>query len=551
MEHRAEPRFLVSSPIRVIVPGNPARILNCDLIDVSATGMRFISSETVPADEIVAVEVDSRLVLAEIRYCQPRGDKFVSGVRRLHEIAKGAELTDSGACATEMIWNLRRHISAGGERDSKALAMKALEEIVGRGEVSAEVPEPSRVQTPPPEPIPAQNNVQAPAITIPSVPKTDELPRQEPVAAVPIYEMPLEAAAIDESPVAEAAAPTPIDVLEGDYTDAPASAVPAASGSAEIESREPVVAVPIDKSPLEEPARTIPTEVLERHETVAPVPEVRAANESPEIKPRAPLEAAAIGEAPREKPAGTIPTEVLERHETGAPVPEVQATAGSAEIKPQEPVVAKLPVIVAAAKVPVKVLIPSVTDAVAADPLSAARSAVQSSAGASDGSGRPSRSWRVPLGIAAGLVLAGVIGFNLMQRRTQANSPDPAIAVEAAKVAPPPVAAAPSVPPAPVPSPIETPAKTVAAHHAQIKVLQASWISIAVDGGKAAQTVLHKGDTRELDFSQKAFLWLGNAPGVEITLDNAAIGPLKGTVRMVQLTPHGVEYPNYPPQSPK
>ena len=88
MEYRAEPRFPVRSPIRVIVPGDPARILSCDLIDVSATGMRFITAERVTPDEIVAVEVDSRLVLVEIRYCQPRGDKFVAGVKRLQEIPK-------------------------------------------------------------------------------------------------------------------------------------------------------------------------------------------------------------------------------------------------------------------------------------------------------------------------------------------------------------------------------------------------------------------------------------------------------------------------------
>ena len=134
MERRIESRFPVRSTIRVIVPGTPARVLSCELIDVSGTGLRFLATQSLGLEEIVAVEVDHQLILAEIRYCQPRSDKFVVGVRRLHEIAKSAELTDSAACVTEMIWDLHRHISARGERDS-TLAMKALEKIVEKGEV--------------------------------------------------------------------------------------------------------------------------------------------------------------------------------------------------------------------------------------------------------------------------------------------------------------------------------------------------------------------------------------------------------------------------------
>jgi hypothetical protein len=195
--------------------------------------------------------------------------------------------------------------------------------------------------------------------------------------------------------------------------------------------------------------------------------------------------------------------------------------------------------------------IPVSTEAAAeaVDPLNTARHAVHSSGNVPDSSARSSRSLRIPLGIAAGLILAAAIAFNVVQRRTQAKSPDPAVAVDASKIAPAPVAAAPTVPPAPIPATSPTPAQKPGVHHAQLKMVQASWVSLVVDGGKQSQTVFHKGDIHEFDFKEKAFLWIGNAPGVEVTLDDAPVGPLKGNVRLLLLTPHGVKFPNTPPSS--
>jgi hypothetical protein len=401
MEQRAEPRFPVRSPIRVIVPGDPTRILDCDLIDVSATGMRFLSGEPVPADEIVAIEVDSRLVLAEIRYCQTRGDKFVAGVHRLQEIAKGAELKDSAACATEMIRDLRRHISAGGEPDPKALAMNALQKIVARSEISSDGPEASKFELLPPEPVqpqplvfrPSGNRGETSAITIPNARELDAAPRLEPTGATPIDEMRLGEPVVAESPAA----------------------------------------APIPKAPI-------------------------------------------IALAP-----------------TGSGVP-----------------------------------------------------------------ARASRSWRVPGAIAAALILACAITVLLMQRRSQASSLAPPAEIQTAAVAPSPAPAqpvtpdaqpaapeaqaAPAVPPASIPSPEPPPAKKAGAHHARIKIIETSWVTLVVDGGQPLQTMLYKGDVHDFDYSQKAFLRVGNAAGVEITLDGTPIGPLKGKVLLLQFTPQGVKY---------
>lgn len=546
MEYRAEPRFPVRSPIQVIVPGDPARILSCELVNVSATGMRFVVDETVTPDEIVAVEVDSRLMLAEVRYCQPRGDKFAVGVRRLQEIPKGAELRDSAACATEMIRHLRRHISAGGERDPKALAQKALEKIVARGEIAPagqeSTPEPGRFELLTPEPISPPSVLRAtgeggetPAIEIPNARELHEMAAQEPVRAVPI----------------EVRA---INVTHGTAADAPVG-----NGSDEIEYHEPVAAVPTSETRLQERVETISAEVLS-----AVLPEVLHGDvlegdvlEGDVIKGDDPDEP--LADVPAEPvPAGIeFRAQVVAERPPGAEAPSVvsegrmtEPVAEAAEIAEAEEV-GNVAAVLIALRAPTS---PGIAQE--ADPLAARRAEIGASYLAGDASGilvRRSRSWRAPAAIAAALVLACAITFFLVQRRTQAGSPAPPVEVPTAKVDPAPAPAAPAaptVPPASISPPDKTPAKKAGVHHVEIKVVNPSWIGIVADGGKLYQTVLYKGGVHEFDFSKNAVLRLGHAAGVEITLDNAHVGPLKGTVLQLQLTPHGVEFPKMPPLSP-
>src|SRR5579872_2408464 len=140
-DRRIEPRFPVKSPIRMIVPGVFPHSLECTTIDISATGMRLLATENLNSCDIVAIEVDHRLLLAEIRHCVPRGDKFAAGVRRLHEVDKNEQLSDSEACVSQMVRDLRGHLTARGQKDSDQLAMSALERIVERGGA----PEPSHI----------------------------------------------------------------------------------------------------------------------------------------------------------------------------------------------------------------------------------------------------------------------------------------------------------------------------------------------------------------------------------------------------------------------
>src|SRR5215469_5887288 len=150
MEHRGEPRFPVTCPIRVIVPGDEPRTFDSTLVDISGTGMRFLAPEAIASENIVAIEVDSRLVLCEVRYCHPRGDRYAVGARRLHEVAKDSQLSDAPAVVTEMLGHLRRHIAPGSSGDSQTMAVEQLEKIVERSE-NPRAFEPPQAHPPVPE----------------------------------------------------------------------------------------------------------------------------------------------------------------------------------------------------------------------------------------------------------------------------------------------------------------------------------------------------------------------------------------------------------------
>jgi hypothetical protein len=90
MEGRREPRFEIYAPAKLTLLYSPERELECLLLDISATGLKFVVDESVLADEVVALEVEDHLVLADVRYSQPRGDKFVIGAERIHAVDKAA-----------------------------------------------------------------------------------------------------------------------------------------------------------------------------------------------------------------------------------------------------------------------------------------------------------------------------------------------------------------------------------------------------------------------------------------------------------------------------
>ena len=90
MDGRREPRFQIYASAKLTMLDSLERELECLLLDISATGLKFVADEKLPVDEVVALEVEEHLVLADVRYSEQRGDRFVMGAERIHAMEKTA-----------------------------------------------------------------------------------------------------------------------------------------------------------------------------------------------------------------------------------------------------------------------------------------------------------------------------------------------------------------------------------------------------------------------------------------------------------------------------
>jgi hypothetical protein len=88
VDARREPRFDIYGPIKVTVLSQPTRELDCLLLDISATGLKLIAPESLSVDDIIALEAEDHLAIADVRYSQPRGDRFTIGGERIHLLHK-------------------------------------------------------------------------------------------------------------------------------------------------------------------------------------------------------------------------------------------------------------------------------------------------------------------------------------------------------------------------------------------------------------------------------------------------------------------------------
>jgi hypothetical protein len=80
--------------------------------------------------------------------------------------------------------------------------------------------------------------------------------------------------------------------------------------------------------------------------------------------------------------------------------------------------------------------------------------------------------------------------------------------------------------------------------HVEIKAIETSWISATSDGKKTLNKLLTKKQTSVVEFAEAVRLTIGNAGGVEISLEGKPIGPvgLEGVVRFLELTPTGFRF---------
>jgi cytoskeletal protein RodZ len=178
---------------------------------------------------------------------------------------------------------------------------------------------------------------------------------------------------------------------------------------------------------------------------------------------------------------------------------------------------------------------------------------------------RPRTTWApssVLVGLALLVILAiALIVVNLTVKRTGGTSvaapamdvsaatpiPQPtppaaapvAAPVETPRTAPAPVptAAPPVSTPAAMPAPAPTPAPAVARSAAGpqrlvIRAVDATWIRVQPDEGRATEELLPAGASREWSAERRFLVTIGNAGGVEVALNGKVLPPLgpKGTV---------------------
>jgi PilZ domain len=65
MDARREPRFSISGPVKVTLLSRPEHVLDCVLLDVSATGLKLVAPESLAVDEIISIEAEDHLALAD------------------------------------------------------------------------------------------------------------------------------------------------------------------------------------------------------------------------------------------------------------------------------------------------------------------------------------------------------------------------------------------------------------------------------------------------------------------------------------------------------
>jgi len=163
--------------------------------------------------------------------------------------------------------------------------------------------------------------------------------------------------------------------------------------------------------------------------------------------------------------------------------------------------------------------------------------------------------WRSPL-ISLGLVVVAMLGCAGVYAWWQ-RTPHVAIAHEPAsppppmhQAAPPPVQTASETVPASEPAPVAEPASgspLPAASTAPVRVEMTAdepvWIEIKSDGRVTFSGLMQANESRTVDANSTVLLVLGNAGGVNISLNGKPIGSVgaKGQVRNLQLTSGGFE----------
>jgi cytoskeletal protein RodZ len=136
------------------------------------------------------------------------------------------------------------------------------------------------------------------------------------------------------------------------------------------------------------------------------------------------------------------------------------------------------------------------------------------------------------------------------QAETEATTTNPALVAQSGSLAPPPADnTSSSVPPEAPPAPSATSDEAGEELLLQISARSPVWVSITTDGEPGWQGTLEPNQRREVQASESIRLTVGNAGGVELTLNGKEIPPLggEGEVRTVTLAAHAA-LPSAAPQ---
>jgi hypothetical protein len=70
-----------------------------------------------------------------------------------------------------------------------------------------------------------------------------------------------------------------------------------------------------------------------------------------------------------------------------------------------------------------------------------------------------------------------------------------------------------------------------------------TWVSVSSDGKNVYSDALKAHETKVVEASEKVRLLIGNAGGLDVSLNGKSIGPIgpRGQIRVVELTPEGFQ----------
>jgi len=306
MELRAEPRFNVNASAKVIPFDARQDEIPSSLLNISATGIRVLVDRAFAPGQILLIELEDHLVMAEARYCECRGDKYAVGLRRVHDVEKSGVPESREGRVAAVIESLEQRVSVQDDA--------YLEEVLARV-LGKPAPVPRLELVPPPEPVAAITPPQA----LPA-----EAPSPEP-----------------QAPVAESQPEPIVHHPVADHVDRQEVTAPEAL-SAEVRLPSPEASVP------EEPSDPVPSQTQADDAVRPPAPShktdlrelpvvtaaIAAAHEQPKTRQRSWKMAMTI--AASFAVAMTIGYASLHKRSTAVAQPTQIATVPSAPVQPAQ-----------------------------------------------------------------------------------------------------------------------------------------------------------------------------------------------------------------------